>query len=73
MQGIFINGRRPTSKKQIKEQIAADPNKVALEATSMFGGEYTGPVTGMPQGRSVFRRSRPAHEAQLLRLDHPQG
>lgn len=54
MQGVFINGRRPTSKKQIKEAVAADPNTVSLEATSMFGTEYDGPVANMPEGVPAY-------------------
>ena len=54
MQGIFIDGTRPKSKKAIKEAVANDPWSVHIEATSMFGNEYEGPVAQMPHGRVTF-------------------
>jgi ribosomal protein S7 len=72
MQGIFINGKRPTSKKQIKEAVntiskIGDPApmtvgailglkkpSVEIEATSVFGNEYGGPVENMPVGTITF-------------------
>lgn len=54
MQGIFIDGRRPTSKKQIKEQVAHYPQFVSVEATSLFGNEYDGPITDAPDGAIHF-------------------
>jgi hypothetical protein len=54
MQGIYVNYNRPASKKAVKEAIAADPAKVSLEATSMFGNEYDGPVSEAPPGRYSF-------------------
>lgn len=54
MQGIFINYRRPASKKAVKEAVAADPGSVQLEATSMFGNEYEGPVDVAPNGTYTF-------------------
>ena len=54
MQGIFIQGARPASKKAIKEAITADPSRVRLEATSMFGNEYGGPVSEAPAGSYPF-------------------
>lgn len=48
-QGIFVNGKRPTSKKQIKEVAATDPSKVRIEATSAFGNEYDGLLSEMPK------------------------
>lgn len=56
MQGIFINFRRPKSKKEIKEFVS-DPAKrsgVAFEATSMFGNEFAGSVTQMPIGQKIM-------------------
>ncbi len=60
-QGLFINGRRPKSKKEVKELVASyydppgDPgspaaypnplNQLCIEATSMFGKEYDGPLS----------------------------
>ena len=53
MQGIFINGERPRSKKAVKEAVAA-AERVSLEATSLFGDEYGGPVTDAPDGAYFF-------------------
>lgn len=53
MQGVFVNGRRPKSKKAVKEAVAAG-ERVELEATSMFGNEYGGPVSEAPDGRYNF-------------------
>lgn len=53
MQGIYISYNRPRSKKQIKEQIASDPSKVTIEATSAFGNEYDGPADKLPEGTVV--------------------
>jgi hypothetical protein len=41
MQGIFINGSRPKSKKAVKEAVASG-QRVRVEATSFFGNEYDG-------------------------------
>lgn len=50
MQGIFVGGARPKSKKAVKEAIAANL-PVLLEATSVFGDEYHGPVSEAPVGK----------------------
>ena len=48
--GVFIKGRRPASKKAIKEALATDPKSVSIESTSMFGGGFSGTVTeDMPE------------------------
>lgn len=54
MQGIFVGFERPKSKKAVKEAIAADPSRVRLEATSVFGNEYDGPVSEAPDGTYTF-------------------
>lgn len=54
MQGIFVNHERPASKKAVKEAVAVDPSKVALEATSLFGKEYDGPLSEAPDGKYYF-------------------
>lgn len=54
MQGIFVNFNRPATKKAVKEAVAANPASVSLEATSFFGNEYDGPITGAPDGRYSF-------------------
>lgn len=54
MQGIYVNRRRPKSKKEIKEAIAVNPERVQIEATSIFGNEYDGLVSEAPVGRYNF-------------------
>ncbi len=64
MQGVFINGRRPKSKKEIVQAIATikgqhgDPTResvrVSLEATSAFGHEYYGSILNAPDGTYPF-------------------
>jgi hypothetical protein len=53
MQGVFVNGQRPKSKKAIKEAVAAGA-RVNLEATSLMGNEPEGPVTELPNGQYHF-------------------
>lgn len=54
MQGIYLKGyKRPTSKKAVKEAIA-NGEGVVLEATSMFGNEYDGPIADAPDGQYHF-------------------
>ena len=53
MQGVWINGTRPKSKKAIKEALIAG-DEVALEPTSVFGNEYDGLVTDAPNGDYTF-------------------
>lgn len=52
-QGIFIEGYRPNSKKQIKEAVK-EGKRVTLEATSLHGGDYGGLLTEAPNGRYFF-------------------
>jgi hypothetical protein len=54
MQGIYIPGGRPKTKTAVKQAVAADPSRVRLEATSMFGNEYDGPVSEAPNGTYTF-------------------
>lgn len=55
MQGIFIGGQRPKSKKQIKDLVKdGKASTIRAEATSMFGNEYDGPITNMPEGEIYF-------------------
>ena len=53
MQGIFIAGSRPKTKKAIREAIASG-KRVSLEATSMMGNEYSGPISEAPDGTYFF-------------------
>lgn len=54
MQGIFVNYKRPTSKKQVRELVALGSTAVRLEATSLHGNEYDGPVADAPDGTYYF-------------------
>lgn len=54
MQGIVVQGRRPKSKKEVKELVASNPERVRLEATSIFGNEYDGPVSEAAEGTYTF-------------------
>ena len=54
MQGIYINGDRPKSKKQVKETLATEPGDVSIEATSWFGNEFGGNVLDMKIGSSIL-------------------
>lgn len=53
MQGIYVNGSRPASKKQIRETASISPGSIRIEATSMFGNEYDGPASQMPENTIV--------------------
>jgi hypothetical protein len=53
MQGLWIDYRRPKSKKEVIETIKTNPEKVSLEATSIFGNEYDGPIKDMPENKVV--------------------
>lgn len=53
MYGVFLNLDRPKSKKAIKDAVAAN-QAVNLEATSMFGNEYDGPLRTAPDGVYTF-------------------
>jgi hypothetical protein len=53
MQGIFLNYRRPKSKKEIKEAVLSNPRSVSAEATSMFGGDFDGPIINLADGQSI--------------------
>jgi hypothetical protein len=52
--GVYIEGRRPRSKKEIKEAIKEKPDLVVVDNTSIMGG-YSGPVTELRQfGDKVY-------------------
>lgn len=55
MQGLFISGRRPKSKKEVKDLVkAGEAAHITVEATSFFGNEYEGPLSLAPDGRIDF-------------------
>jgi hypothetical protein len=55
MQGIYLiddgRMRRPRSKKEIK---GWEPRDIVIEATSLYGDEWEGPASLMPQDRPAF-------------------
>lgn len=55
-QGIYIKSgtERPKFMKDAIAAIKEDPSKVYLEATSLFGNEYDGPVSEMPLNQTVY-------------------
>lgn len=59
MQGLYVRTTeggwvRPKSKKQVREILAeAGPEAVKAEATSFFGNEYHGRLTGAPVGTKI--------------------
>lgn len=53
MQGVFIHGRRPVSKKAVKQALIDKPDNVSIEATSFFGNEFDGIATSMAIGSKV--------------------
>lgn len=54
MQGTFIAGKRPASKKALREALRTNPASVRIEATSYFGNEYDGPASEMPENVNVY-------------------
>tara|TARA_R110000787_G_scaffold37412_12_gene95064 strand:- start:580 stop:822 length:243 start_codon:yes stop_codon:yes gene_type:complete len=54
MQGAFVSGSRPKTKKAFKEAVKATPGKVRIEATSVFGNDYDGLVSEMPEGKQMY-------------------
>jgi len=53
-QGIYVNYKRPKSKKEVVAAVKENPSSVSLEATSLFGNDYDGPITEMPENKMVF-------------------
>lgn len=60
MQGIYLDMRRPKSKKEIREAVAAEQARpvsiVSIEATSLHGNEYEyeGSLDDAPDGAYHF-------------------
>jgi hypothetical protein len=54
MQGLYIDYRRPKSKREVKEIVASAPDRVTVEATSVFGSEFHGLVTKMTVGQEIL-------------------
>lgn len=62
--GIFLNFSRPKSKKAVKEAVAADPSKVRIECTSLFG-DYDGSVSEAPDGTYTFVGPDPSRDRKF--------
>jgi len=54
MNGLYINGKRPTSKKAVKAAVAADPSSVSIDVTSMFGHQPYQTAAGMAIGDKEY-------------------
>lgn len=65
MQGIFIKGQRPKSKKMVKEAVRDVPHLVRIEATSIFGNEYDGTVEDAPDGSYTFVGPDPSRDRRF--------
>ena len=64
-QGIYVDGRRPPSKKAVKDALAAS-RYVSLQATSFFGNEYDGPVDQAPDGTYFFVGPDPERDRRFF-------
>lgn len=53
MQGLWIDGRRPKSKKEVREVAQSAPERIEVEATSLHGNEYGGKLTELGVFASV--------------------
>ena len=54
MEGLFISGRRPKSKKAVKEAVATAPETVTVEVTSMFSDDPGGDITEYVERKGGF-------------------
>ena len=55
MQGIFLDGRRPKSKTELKRHLAdgGGLSLISVEATSLFGNEYDGTLALAPENTVI--------------------
>ena len=61
MQGVYVNGSRAKSKKEVKAALASKPDSVRFEATSIMGNEYDGPASEAPEGKYYVVGPDPYH------------
>ena len=62
MDGTFVNGMRPKSKKAFKEAVKANPKDVAIEITSVFSpDEGIHNLTNMKPGSYAIVGPDPYH------------
>ena len=54
MQGIYVNGHRPKSKREVRDAVIADPSSVRIEGTELYGRDYDGRVSDAPVGAYLF-------------------
>lgn len=52
MQGVWYKSQRINTKKALKAYAQEEPHNVRLEATSLFGNEYDGPLSNAPTNKS---------------------
>jgi len=59
MQGIWIDDaetgrrRRPKSKKEVRDTLTTEPERVSFEGTAFDGSDYDGPAEGLPASAAV--------------------
>ena len=54
MQGLYINNRRPATKKEVRETLRDNPEQISIENTSMFeGSDFHGMIVDLPEGSEV--------------------
>lgn len=56
MQGLFIRGRRPASKAELRRTLASGPaaaGDIRVEGTSLFTEEFVGPLSKAPVGTRI--------------------
>lgn len=51
MDGVFVDGQRPATKKALREAAADDPARVQVECTSAFTARGTIALTRLPRGK----------------------
>jgi hypothetical protein len=51
--GAYVDGRRPKSKKALKEAIRDTPDKVTFDGTSGMGPQFSGGVANIPVGATL--------------------
>lgn len=59
--GLYVNGRRPASKKAVKEAVTTG-GRVSVENTSLFGDGFSGDIAGLAVGQSVTFVGPSPHE-----------
>lgn len=51
--GLFIDNRRPQTKKAVKEAVSSNPESVYVESVSFLGNDFQGSITDLTVGDKV--------------------